>query len=160
MALPGHLLSFRDTDLQNADSSSGDWTIWFDLATGFAEPPEIRGTHTVVPGRDGQIIRPRRADHRLLDLPGIVRGVGADEDTRRSSWRTATDSVMALMDRTLDPGPLTVIGPYLGIPSDDEWTIDAVALRIIPGPIQASMTLQRWSIQLVAYDVDWVVESS
>lgn len=156
------MLTFRGVDLQTA-------TIHLDLAQGFSEPPDVRGEDDVVPRAAGRVAGARRADMRRIILNGHVRGTGTTREERALSWRTATDALMAAMDRTLDPGVLEV-GPtapaqqpdaasYLGLTTD--YAINARCVNLIPGPVQAHMSYQTWSIELVSIDSppDWVAGS-
>lgn len=139
--------SFRGTDLQTAN-------IHFDLVRGFAEPPDVRGSDDIIPGAAGREQGAWQADTRRLVLEGWVKGTGATEAAKQQSWRSQTDALMALLDRTLAPGALVVSAPYLGLATGTK-TIQAKCFDVMGGPIRSAMTFQEWSITLVALDPDW-----
>ncbi len=142
-------LTFDGLSLQNG-ATPGESTIWLDLISGYAEPAEVRGEDDVIPEASGQEFGIKIRDHRIIQLSGIVRGVGVTPELRRSSWRAATDALMAKMQLYASPTVLSVLGPYLGLTSGVTRTINAYPFRVVPGPIAATMTFQEWSIQLKA----------
>ena len=135
-------LSFRSLDLQTDN-------LKMDLYRGYFEPPEVRGTDDVIPGRPGRDEQIREADKLALRIEGYVVGTGSTEDERSQSWHEATMALMAVLDRTLASGALIVSAPYLGLPSGTR-TIMAKTVNMIGGPAEACMSLQRWSIDLEA----------
>lgn len=111
-------------------------------------PPEVGGADWDVPRRPGLIVRPRYAKKRILTAEGAVVGATAEE------WRDYTDDLFAVMNRTLDPGPIVVNPPYLGF--SVAMTIDARCVRIVPGPITNRMRHQTWSFELECPEtLDW-----
>lgn len=142
-------MTYRGTDVQTAN-------IFLDLIRGYAEPPEARGADDVVPGATGRSQGTWAKDTRRIILEGWVQGTGATEAAQQQSWRTSTDALMALMDHTLSAGALVITAPYLGLASGSK-TIQAKCVNVVPGPIQAGMTFQRWSFELVsiASPPDW-----
>lgn len=149
-------LFFRTVNLQDDDYNRA--SIWFDLVKGFAEPSEVRGEDYDLPGAVGRVWAPKVRSSRIIEITGFVRGVGSSLEERQQSWRTSTDALMDLMQFDDDPGPMVVVPPYLGTQS--EWTIDAVAINTLGGPVTARMTFQSWSIQLISVDPEWVAGGS
>ena len=145
-------LSYRSVDLQTDN-------IKMDLYRGYFEPPEVRGEDDVIPGAPGRDEMGREVDRLLLRIEGYVIGTGADEEERQQSWHTATMALMATLDRTLASGVLVVTAPYLGLVSGTR-TITARCVNMLGGPVEACMTLQRWSIDLEAVEPIWDEESS
>ncbi len=142
-------LRFDGMSLQNG-AEPGAATIWLDLISGYAEPAEVRGEDDVIPEAAGQEYGARIRDHRIIQLSGHVRGVGATVEARRTSWRAATDALMAKMQLYASPDVLELVGPYLGLTAGVTRTINAYCIRVVPGPISGTMTYQEWSIQLKA----------
>jgi hypothetical protein len=143
-------LSYRGVDIHTDN-------IHLDIHEGFAEPPTVRGEDVIISGQSYRTWMPKVADRRIIELRGIVRGTGTTLEDRQQSWRDATDDLMALLDRTDTPGTLLTVPPYLGL--TQSYSVDAVCINVMPGPVMASMTAQTWSIQLEAY-ADWAAESS
>lgn len=134
--------------------------IHLDLLRGFSEPAEVRGSDIVIPGRPGLVVTDHVKQQRRILLEGWVwGGPHGTEAQRQVLWRTATDALMALLDRTLAPGELELQPPYLGL--SDPQTIDARCLNAVGGPIEACMTYQRWNIELLAVGnpPEWVAGS-
>lgn len=125
--------------------------IFLDLDRGYSEPPEVRGRDVIVPARAGRVARGRVADRRSIVLTGYVQGTSA------SDWRLKTDTLMALLDATLDPGDLVVDDEYLGLAGGLTATISVRCVNAIGGPI-FNQTFQTWSIELESVDPDWVIE--
>lgn len=142
-------LRFDALSLQNGVTCELS-TIWLDLMSGYSEPAEVRGSDDVIPQAEGQTYGKWTRDYRSIQLSGYVRGVGITPDARRSSWRAATDTLMAKMQLHTIPKVLAVYGPYIGLGAGVVRTIDAYVVRVVPGPVSATMTYQEWSIQLKA----------
>lgn len=153
------MLTFRSLNIRELPLSEAN--IHFDLAVGFAEPPAARGEDQTLPGLAGTTRMVWMPDHKIIELPGFVKGTGATLEERQESWREATDALMAAMQFDDDPGPL-IVGPgddqYLGL--DQAYAINAVAINTIGGPVLRRWTFQAWSIQLRAYDPFWVPSGS
>lgn len=151
-------LVYRGLDLQ-ADPAKRQG-LWLDLASGFAEPPRVRGDDVVIPGKAGRTWMPKVEDGRLIELRGYVLGRGDTLEERQQDWRELTDSLMAVLDFTAAAGTLAVSGPYLGIPDGFTYSIDAVAVNAVGGDIESTMTYQLWSVQLEALaGVPWNLTS-
>jgi len=140
-------MTYRAVDVQTDN-------IFLDLIRGYSEPPEVRGSDDIVPGADGREEGAWEADHRRIILEGWVKGTGATLTDRQQSWRTNTDALTALMDRTASPGALVITAPYLGLAAGTK-TINARCVNVVPGPIQSAMTFQRWSFELIAITPVW-----
>lgn len=136
-------LTFRGTDIQTAN-------IFLDITRGYAEPAAVRGRDIIIVGRAGRTETSvvRKKDVRRILLEGWVLGTGASLVLKQQSWRSSTDTLMALMDHTLASGALVVSTPYMGLPSGSK-TIQAKCINVMPGPI-VSLYFQRWSIELEA----------
>lgn len=148
-------LLFRSVDLQTDN-------IYFDISVGFAEPAEAVGEDDVVPEASGRDEGMWRKDRRRIILEGHVRGTGETVEQRQQSWRFYTDALMATMDRSISPGELEVIGPYLGLSPGQSATLNARCVNTIAGPVRGTMNYQSWSIELICFDSppDWTVEAS
>lgn len=139
-------------------------TIHLDLV-GYGESPFVRGEDHVMPGAAGREPGLRRKDVYRFTLQGYVKGAGADPDERALSWRTATDSLMAVMDFSLTPGVVEVgpaspaqfpdSSPYIGLTGDR--TINARCISMVRGPVQHHMSFQGWSFEMECIDSppDW-----
>lgn len=147
-------LKYRDLDLQ----SDG---LWFDLASGLAEPAEVRGDDVVIPGKAGRTWMPKVADRRVIELRGHVHGMGVTLADRQAHFRERTDALMAVLDFTAAAGTLEVLGPYLGIEDGMVYEIEAVSVNVVGGDVKSTMTFQRWSIRLEALGDPpaWVITS-
>lgn len=136
--------------------------IRFRISSGFREPAQVRGSDDVVPGKAGRYVRNRVADQRLIELVGVVQGFGTDDQERAEDWGTNTDTLMALLDMTQDPGALVATGPDpdLGLASGDGFTISARATEIIPGEM-VGCAFQFWTVVLEAVGdpPDWAAVS-
>lgn len=133
--------------------------IYFDLWTGYFEPPEVRGEDRVIPEKVGLWVGNRVAESREPELRGWVKGKGSTEAERTADWHDSTVSLMAVLDMTLPPGSLLIPDGYLGVSGDVE--LDVRTVNIMPGRILSCMSFQTWSIKLLAVDpVYWEAESS
>jgi hypothetical protein len=142
-------LSYKGTDLQTLK-------VYFDIASGFWEPAEVRGQDDIIPGLSGRFRRNRVKDRRIIELRGWIRGVGGTVLERQQDWGATTAAVMALMDPTGAAGTLQVTNPYMGLTSGTK-TISAYPLNLIGGEVDNSLSFQRWSIELEAVGTppDW-----
>lgn len=144
------MLTVRGTDCQTLN-------IHLDVV-GYGEPFEVRGRDVLVPGAEGLFVPPnsREGERYRFSLEGYVEGTGLTREARALSWRTATDVLMALMDRSLDPGQI-VVGPaaparfpdsasYLGLTED--MAINARCVSSVRGPVQRHMSFQTWSFEM------------
>ena len=141
-------LTYRGTDIQTAN-------IFLDIVRGYAEPAEVRGGDLTISGKPGRFEVARKKARRQIILEGWVLGTGASLAAKQQSWRTNTDALMALMDRTLASGALVVSSPYMGLAAGS-LTASAKCVNLMAGPI-LSMYFQRWSIELesIADPPDW-----
>jgi hypothetical protein len=148
------MLTFRGTQLDTGT------TVCLDLVEGYAEPSTVRGADWIVPRLDGRTKGNRRHDVRRIVLEGYIRGLGTDLAERQQSWREATDTVMGLMDRASNPGDLIISDGYLGLPAGATATIGARCVNFGRGDILNGQTFQKWSIELLSIDPEWVVEEA
>lgn len=100
--------------------------IFLEITKGLAEGPQVRGVDIVVPGRDGRLARPRRADTTRIELHGWVRGVGTTEATDRHAFADNRASFNALFNPAANPANLVA---YLE--NGDVATISARTLPTI-----------------------------
>ena len=145
--MAGHGLLFRSVDIQNADTPELA-TIWLDLVNPF-EPAEVRGEDQVIPQKPGMVSWDKYKHRRILDLRGIVKGIGEDREERAESFWTASEALRDIMDGDLAPGTLEWVAPYLGLPAGSQEIL-ARAIDAVPGPVLNRMSFQRWSFRLVA----------
>ena len=106
---------------------------------------------------------------RRIILEGHVRGQGGTRDERALSFRTSSDALAAIFDRSLDPGILEVdedapaqfpdAAPYLGLTTSRSLT--ARVVNVITGPVLAHMSYQTYSVELECVDSppEWDVGS-
>lgn len=141
-------LTYRSLDLQNGDTPQLS-TIWFDIASGFSEPPEARGEHIVIPQKPGRTQMTLVADRLQIELRGFVRGIGGTMLERQQSWREATDDLMAVLDPTAAAGELEVEGPYMGLATGVSRTIDVLTVDAIGGEILNRHSYQKWTVKLL-----------
>jgi hypothetical protein len=128
-------LTYRGTDIR-------DVNIHFDVVRGYAELPSVRGEDTIIPGKAGRTVRARKKDRRVIELRGYIQA------TTAATWRTKTDTAMALFDPSLTPGALVITTPYLGLGAGSK-TVQARTLSVVGGQIVASR-FQLWTIELEA----------
>lgn len=149
-------LTYRSVELNRCDEG----TIVLDVVDGFDSEAEVRGTDTVVPGRAGQTRRNRVKHRRVVQLAGIVKGVGADQEEREASYRDLVDELHAIFDPSLNPGALVIHAPYL-IPSGTATLSGTRYLNAIWGPFVARHA-RRLNVEMVsiASPPDWVVDPS
>lgn len=119
------------------------------LVQGFGGGLSVRGRDIIVPGLEGRIWMPRKADVRSLLIEGWVIGEEPED------WRFYTDVFHSIFDPSLAPGEIAVTGPYLGVEAGVTYTIDARTLNAMPGPILGGTRFQRWSVELESVDPDW-----
>jgi hypothetical protein len=144
------MLKVRGTDVQTDN-------IHLDLI-GYGESPQVRGRDVLIPGAEGRYVPTgsRESDTYRFSLQGYVQGTGADPDARALSWRQATDTLLAVMDLSLDPGTVDVgpaaparfpdASPYLGLTGDR--MINARVVSIVRGTVHAHMSYQGWSFEM------------
>jgi hypothetical protein len=123
-----------------------------------------------MPGAAGREAGARRKDVLRFTLQGVVLGTGVDRDERALSWRTATDTLMAVMDLSLAPGMVEVgpeapamfpdSSPYLGLVLDH--FLNARCISMVRGPVSYHMAEQSWSFEMECIDSppEWIAESS
>lgn len=147
------MVTFRDVELQGEG-------FCLDIVKGLHEPSAVRGKDSIAPGQDGRYARNRKRDVRRILLEGYIRGVGTSLSERRESFHSTVVAVMAAMDRSLAPGVLSVDGGDYGIPSGEEWTINARCINVMGGPMLSQWTAQEFSIELESVDPEWVIAGS
>lgn len=137
------MITYRGSELHTAQ-------MCFDLPEGYFEPAEVDGSDWKIPGRPGLLVRSRVKRRRNITLEGYVRGIGQTPQERSESWHDAMVALMSLMDFSAAPGLLTLSEGYLGIPAGEEWSIEARATNVVPGPVLNHMSFQRLTFGLVA----------
>jgi hypothetical protein len=68
----------------------------FWLVRGLDEAFLVRGKDTIVPGAAGRTPRNRVRDNRLIEVRGLVRGIGASDAARADDYRDAMEVLRAL----------------------------------------------------------------
>lgn len=155
-------LTFRSQSLQdNADARLARW--YFDLVEGLPghEPPQVRGTDVIAPGRQGRYLGNRVNDFQELLIEGFISGRGTDEQERRESWHDSSELIFAVLQLDTTPGTLVAApgsNSYLGL--QVPWEIEVRVLDALPGPILNHMSFQTWSVRLECVDGLWWVEGS
>ena len=124
--------------------------VFFELVQGYDAFPEVRGEDDVIPGRAGRDRRNRVDDRLIIELRGWVQGQGASRVARQQDFRASVTALMAQFDPTGDAGTLSVVSPYLGLPSGS----DAILCYPLPWMESADMahymSFKRFSIELEA----------
>lgn len=113
-------LTYAGTDIQDVDG------IFLEITKGLAEGPDVRGADVIIPGLDGRLARPRRADITKIELHGWVRGVDTDESGDRSDFADNRAAFSALFDPTAAPADLVA-----SLENGDTATISARTLPTI-----------------------------
>ena len=96
--------TYDSTDLQAADLIT-----FLQIVRGLWESPAVRGTDTLVPGRDGQYPGAREVDHTDLELYGWCRADpdASDHDAAVASFHTALAALRVLFYTQRDRATLT-----------------------------------------------------
>ena len=136
-------LTFGGTDIQQ-----DPFGIFLEIVHGLNEVPSVRGVDTIVPGLAGRIARNRVTDVLLIELQGLVAGLGTDEAAQREDFRDLVATFRALFD------PTVIAALVATLEDGGTSTIAARTLNIIWEQIVPSMA--RVNIQLEAVS-DWVV---
>jgi hypothetical protein len=103
----------------------------FSMVVGLDEPPEFEGENTVIVGKPGEIDEESVARRRVLKFDGWIHGQGATYADQLSDFRAAVAELWAAVapqtvNGILDgPVPVVASGPYQGIPTGEDWTLDA-----------------------------------
>ena len=124
--------------------------VFFDLVQGFDAFPSTRGQDDVIPGLPGRVRRNRVDDRLIIELRGWVRGEGEDAIERQEDFRASVTALMAQFDPTGGEGTLSVVSPYLGLPSGSQ-SISAYPLPWMEAAeMMNRMSFKRFSIELEA----------
>lgn len=140
-------LTYAATDVQEADLG-----VFLELVRGLNELPAVRGMDVVVPGRRFRIPRNRIADTLILELRGMVRGEGADEDAQRADFRNKVDALQVLFSTERVPADL--------VATCEDLTVRTISCR--PVNLAWSQILPSYaalSVELEAFE-DWTVVGS
>lgn len=135
-------LTYSGTDIQNIDG------LFLEITQGLNDAPTVRGIDVTVPGRDGQIVRPRRFHERRLLLAGFVRGSGADDATQRIYYRANVRNMLTLFDATALPADLVA-----SLEDGSTATISARTADVAAPPLIEGL-FANVSIELLALS-DW-----
>lgn len=137
------LLTLGGTDIH---SRTG---IFLDLKRGYFESASLRGRDLVIPGANGQTIRSRRTDTRLVLLEGYVTG------TSSSDFGTNGEALRALL-AGLTPIDLVIADGYLGTTGTKTLSVRCVppslfgdALYVLAKPYMSA------SVELISVSPDW-----
>jgi hypothetical protein len=135
----------------SVDLCPDDLSRFFRITQGLNEPPDLRGVDVVVPGLDGQVTRPRRANTLRIVLFGHVMGVGSTQGDRRSSFRTE----MAYLRDDLFSPARTAAELAATLENGLIATLDA---RPLPGMMVNELVPSEFaevSIELLSVTPDW-----
>lgn len=124
--------------------------VFFDIHEGYNEHPAVRGKDDVIPGLPGRYRRNRVDDRLIVELRGWVRGEGSTPTERAEDFRASVTALKAVMDPTQGAGTLSVIAPYLGLPSGSDSLSDVYPVNIMGSPLRSTMSYARFSIELEA----------
>jgi len=125
--------------------------VYFDVYSGLAEHPEVRGQDDIIPGLAGRYRRNRIDDRLIVELRGHIRGVGATKTARAADFRASVVAVKAALDPTGSGGTLAVLTPYLGLPSGSQSIVGyPLSPGLLGGPLENYMSFSRFSIEIEA----------
>lgn len=140
-------ITLDGTNMRRADGSLQSWIV-----SGFWGPAEYRGRNTLVPGRAGQLARPKIADQRIINMPTrLVAATHADlltlDDELRALW-AATQAA---------PKQLVVLGPLYGVAPGFKRTISVQWINAVPLWLTDRLKVE-WNAQYVSVDSppEWV----
>lgn len=115
--------------------TTGDkWFFW--ITAGFDDLGSVRGVDAVLDGVAGRFVPPigRVTDTIIVEMRGWIVGRGATETAARADYRLSIDTLQpAILDPTLDPFPIVVHTPVMGIPTGKKRTIQARFLNAVWG---------------------------
>lgn len=136
-------LSYSGTDLQDYPR------IFLQLASGGPDDtPDVRGTDSRTPYREGQTYGPRREDRLVIMLEGWVAGRGATEMLQRADTARARQELHDLFDPIGGPDTL-----HVETEDGVEWEIEAYPEVIVwQAPNQGIPTHRTVSVRLIAID--------
>lgn len=140
-------ITLDGVNMRRPDGSLQSWIV-----SGLWGPPEHRGRNTLVPGRPGQIHRPKVADQRIINMPTRLQaatyaGLLALDDELRALW----ESTQA------EPKVLAVIGELYGVPAGFKRTISVQWVNAVPLWLTDRLRVE-WQAQYVSVDSppEWV----
>ena len=146
--------SYRGTTLYQFSGSQP--RILLRCTFGLDNSASVRGKDSLIPSRDGLVVRNRVTHTRRIVLEGLAMGVGVNHDAQRADFRSIVELLRTLFDPTLDPGTLVVI-----LEDGNTATIDARTMPEEPewGP-DTMPTARTLSVELEAVDDDWTLPAS
>lgn len=102
----------------------------FSLVEGIDEEPEFDGENTVIDGKPGELDEEQVARRRNLKFDGWINGQGATYAEQLEDYRAAVAEFRAAVAPKTNgvlngPVPVVIEGPYAGLPTGEEWTLDA-----------------------------------
>jgi hypothetical protein len=108
-------LTFGGVELQRPEDN---YEVYFEFSDGGPSDYtyEVRGDDTVIPGKDGQMVRDRKADHLGIVLVGWVEGQGSTHTAKREDYVALMSVLGAVLDPVLDPQELIAYPPVDGVP--------------------------------------------
>jgi hypothetical protein len=138
--------------------TSGDkWFFW--ITGGFDDLGSVRGQDVVIDGAAGRFVPPigRVSDTLIVEMKGWIVGRGATEAVARADYRTSLDTISAaILDPTLDPFPIVVHTPVMGLATGKKRTINARFLNAVWGDWVAGLK-RAVSVRFECVDgVGWV----
>lgn len=141
------LILLDGTDMRRADGSLQTW-----IESGLWGPAEYRGKNTLVPGRPGQVHRPKIAHERVINMPTRLKAATyadllALDDELHALWAASMAA----------PSILTVLGPLYGVPSGFKRTISVQWVNAVPLWLTDRLRVE-WNAQYVSVDSppEWV----
>lgn len=105
-------LHYRTVNIRRLDRS-----IFLQVYHGFDDEASVRGVDDVLLYADGRRRRSRWKDVRIIELRGWVQGLGDTLTVRRQAYRARINELHAIFEPDLDPGPLVISAPYMGLVS-------------------------------------------
>lgn len=145
------------------DISNG---YWFEITQGGLDGIfDVRGSDTIIPGKDGREVRSRTADSMTVVLHGMVFGTPGGAGVSGSySARMAELKDVGFYPVT-DPIPLTIHPDAVGVGgrvgAGETATLNVRFLRIV-GPPAVGDQVRQFDIELECVDSppEWVIEAS
>lgn len=136
-------LTYSGTDIQDLEG------IFLEIIRGApGEPSEVRGRNDIALGRDGQVVRNKRVNLRIVELVGWIKGTGATEATQRSDYWDNRLDFEALFS-AVDVDDLVAT-----LPNGESYTLSC---RLRPPVLfrQIAPAYATLSLELESVDPDW-----
>lgn len=151
MALGVHLPVQSYDSVSLAVDVSGEHALWCWLVRGLDETWDTRGDDIIIPGAHGRTPATRKRDTLVIELQGVIAGVGATPALQLASVRTRLTTLRSTFDPTKSPANLVVL-----LEAGNTATIACRPVNILmldyPHPVY-----RPFSVELLAVGSDWAI---